>query len=488
MLAANAMGEEPVTFPDVEWEVRTPAEVGLDVAKLQELSAMVGGAGAIVRNGYMVYTWGDQNARSPTQAWASASKAVVSTMLFFAINEGRLSGPNVRVRTYVQQQFPGEDLIAKDVPMTFRHLANAQSGYVLPEAPGDAYVYNDYAFKLYKYLVFGQLFGVSPTSASAVAAEITAPERLGPLQFQDGSLIAIIKGAPRWNATLRDTARLGWFWLNKGRWKAQQLLPQALFDTYARAQVPANLPRSTSNTPNDYLGLGTDGDTDPNQNPTDPHYGYNWHHNLGTDGTLDVPGAPADLFYAAGNLNKVIAMVPSQKLVAVWRDGPNLTDEQRAAALEKLSSAVVTVVSDLVVASGEPYQWFNLASGQNMYIDRTYRFGSPIPASINGQFTLRTANDDKFSSANATHVSFTVNQASTVYVLYTTVNTTLWSTWLTDANGWSLENYTVPTNLPGAEAARKVRKKTFAAGATVTLNGNGSTNNISSMYNVVVVP
>ena len=146
------------------------------------------------------------------------------------------------------------------------------------------------------------------------------------------------------------------------------------------------------------------------------------------------------------------------------------------------------LVSNLVVASGRAYQWFDLASGQNMYIDRTYRFGSPIPASINGQFTLRTANDDKFSSANATHVSFTVNQASTVYVLYTTVNTTLESTWLTSANGWSLENYTVPTTLPGAEAARKVRKKTFAAGATVTLRGNGSTNNISSMYNVVVVP
>ena len=290
----------------------------------------------------MVYTWGDQNARSPTFAWASASKAVVSTMLFFAINEGRLSGPDVTVRTYVQQQFPGEDLIAKDVPMTFFQLANAQSGYVLPEAPGDAYAYNDYAFKLYKYLVFGQLFGVSPTSESAVAAEITAPARLGPLQFQDGSLIAIIKGGPRWNATLRDTARLGWFWLNKGRWKEQQLLPEALFDTYARAQVPANLPRSTSHTPNDYLALGTDGDTDPNQGPTDPHFGYNWYHNLGTDGTLQVPGAPADLFSAQGNRNKIIAMVPSQNLVAVWRDGPELTDEQRAAALEKLTSAVVT--------------------------------------------------------------------------------------------------------------------------------------------------
>ena len=147
-----------------------------------------------------------------------------------------------------------------------------------------------------------------------------------------------------------------------------------------------------------------------------------------------------------------------------------------------------TLVSNLVVASGRAYQWFDLASGQNMYIDRTYRFGSPIPASINGQFTLRTANDDKFSSANATHVSFTVNQASTVYVLYTTVSTTLESTWLTDANGWSLEDYTVPTTLAGAQAARKVRKKTFAAGATVTLGGNGSTNYISTMYNVVVVP
>ena len=108
-----------------------------------------------------------------------------------------------------------------------------------------------------------------------------------------------------------------------------------------------------------------------------------------------------------------------------------------------------------------------------MYIDRTYRFSSPIPGSINGQLTLRTANDDKFSSANATHVSFTVNQASTVYVLYTTFNTTLESTWLTYANGWSLEDYTVPTNLPGGEAARKVLKKTFAAGATVTLKGMG---------------
>ena len=85
------ISQEFVKYPNVEWEVRTPEEVGLDVAKLQEFSASVGGAGAIVRDGYMVYTWGNQSARTG-QAWASASKSVVSTMLFFAIIEGRLSG------------------------------------------------------------------------------------------------------------------------------------------------------------------------------------------------------------------------------------------------------------------------------------------------------------------------------------------------------------------------------------------------------------
>jgi hypothetical protein len=184
-----------------------------------------------------------------------------------------------------------------------------------------------------------------------VAAAIAAPARLGPLQFEDGSLVKIVKGGPRWNGTLRDTARLAWFWLNKGRWKAQQLLPQTLFDTYVKAQVPANLPRSRSHYPNDYLGVGTDGDTDPNVTPTNPHYGFNWNHNLGTDGSLKVPEAPADLFFAQGNGNKFIVMVPSQNLVAVWRDGPDLTKEQQVAVLAKLTSAVVTAPAPQTVAS-----------------------------------------------------------------------------------------------------------------------------------------
>jgi uncharacterized membrane protein HdeD (DUF308 family) len=343
-----------VTYPDVNWEVRTPAEVGLDGAKLQAFSAFVGGNGAIVRNGYMVYTWGNQSARS-SLGWASASKSILgSTSLFFAMKEGHLpGGPNTLLQAYVQQQFPGQQLTGNDVTMTFYHLANAVSGYALPDAPSAAWNYDDYAFKLYKFLVWGKkgLFGVapvagthmmSPADGDAIASAITTltPARLGPLKCQDGLLVVIHNGSPQWNATIRDTARVAWFLLNKGQWKTQQLLPQAYFDTYVKAQVPWNLPQSTSHTATDYLGINTDGSTDPNQNPTNPYYGFNWIHNLGTDGSLLAPGAPTDLFFAQGNQNKMITMVPSQNLVAVWRDGPSLTKAQRATALTKLSSAV----------------------------------------------------------------------------------------------------------------------------------------------------
>ena len=250
MLAANAMGEEPVTFPDVEWGGQNSCGSGPGRREAPRAQCDGGRGGRHRARWVHGLHLGRSERSQPPFAWASASKAVVSTMLFFAINEGRLSGPDVTVRTYVQQQFPGEDLIAKDVPMTFFQLANAQSGYVLPEAPGDAYVYQRLRIQTVQIPgVRTALWGQSDQARARWPRQIAAPERLGPLQFQDGSLIAIIKGAPRWNATLRDTARLGWFWLNKGRWKEQQLLPEALFDTYARAQVPANLPRSTNNTP-----------------------------------------------------------------------------------------------------------------------------------------------------------------------------------------------------------------------------------------------
>src|SRR5687768_17791680 len=64
-LAAPATGEE-IPFPTWGWPVKSPAELGLDEAKLAEARDYAfngGGSGYITRCGYLVIQWGDARKR-----------------------------------------------------------------------------------------------------------------------------------------------------------------------------------------------------------------------------------------------------------------------------------------------------------------------------------------------------------------------------------------------------------------------------------------
>ncbi len=293
-------------FPGAAWQSKTPAELGLDAAKLNQVAANIGGVGCIARQGYLVKTWGDQASKGD---WASAAKPVISTLLFFAIQEGRLGGVN----DLIENQ--GWDLIAKDAPMTFAHLANMTSGYARGEAPGAAWAYNDYAIKLYAVTLFDRVFG---TSANAAA---TADTRLGFLQFQDGSIFSSRDGYGL-STTPRDFARIGWLWCNRGYWNGTQLLAQHYFDTYMRPQVPAALPR-TSSSGSDYLGIGTYGGGSDQTADGPGIYGFNWWFNdygATNPGMLTWPDAPADTFAAVGHGGpETLCVVPSLDLVVAFR-------------------------------------------------------------------------------------------------------------------------------------------------------------------------
>ncbi len=76
---------EPV-FPGKSWEVRRPEKLGLDAAKLEDFARRIGGDGCLIKDGYLVKTWGSLTA---TFDWASAMKPVLSTLLFFAVAEGK---------------------------------------------------------------------------------------------------------------------------------------------------------------------------------------------------------------------------------------------------------------------------------------------------------------------------------------------------------------------------------------------------------------
>ena len=122
------MGAETV-YPKAKWAERTPAEVGMDAARLSEFGKYVGGRGCVVRHGYMVYTWGDAGKRGDV---ASAAKPWYSHFLLKAIEDGKIPSVDQEVAEWEPRLGKiNPDLGHKDRLITWRHMANL--GHAVPE-------------------------------------------------------------------------------------------------------------------------------------------------------------------------------------------------------------------------------------------------------------------------------------------------------------------------------------------------------------------
>ena len=234
--------------------------------------------------------------------WASATKPVFTTLLFFALQEGRIKG----LDDSICQFFP--ELLGKDQLITFRHLANMTSGYARREYPGQAFAYNDIAMKLYHIVLFGKVFPhLDPNLV------LMNNERLGILQFQDGKVFEKVLDYGYFvHTSPRDFARIGWFWLNRGSWNGEQILPREYFEEEVKPQVSASLPVS-SKVGRDYLRIGTYGGG-ANQSAFGPGlYGMNFWFNAHQD---LWPSLPEDTFQANGHWNgEAVTVIPSMGMI-----------------------------------------------------------------------------------------------------------------------------------------------------------------------------
>jgi CubicO group peptidase (beta-lactamase class C family) len=307
--------------PGTSWPVRTPAQSGMTAAECTSLAKATGWvsntatpsfAGFVVEEGFQICMWGNPTKRFD---WASAVKPVMSTMLFYAIDEGRTSGVNARIAQY------GWALTDPDQSITFHHLANQTSGYALPENPGARWGYNDYAIALYC-----KTLAISPSTVPGAKAPHTVfpttmlqtvASRFAVLQFQDGGIMGNGRSGCQLFASPRDFARVGQFWMNKGVWRGTQRLPRPYFDSFQKNQVDPALPRTAGGAPSDYLGVGSTGGN-ANQNILGQgSYGYNWTFNRPT---VRWPSAPADTFQARGHHNgEAMFVIPSLQLIMAWK-------------------------------------------------------------------------------------------------------------------------------------------------------------------------
>ncbi len=331
-------------FPGTTWEVMTPAEASLDEKALEQLAAHVGGRGCVVRHGRMVYTWGDEQRSSDV---ASAFKPLLSTLLFFAIQDGYIADADDPVANHEPRL---RDLDPdKDGHITWAHLGAQTSGYGLAEAPGEAYSYNDYALALYYDTLMDKVF-------EADADEVLKRYLGQPLGFEDAYTFEAFGPADRPGrlaVSVRDFARFGQFILHGGRWKDAQLLAGDHVETMVSAVVPPHTPVASGAEAPMIADQRTVGGG-KTITPVGPgFYSFNWWLN-GRDrhGNQLYPDGPDDLILAAGHGGKrTLWIFPSLDMVVSWNDSHISDHDDSPHNPDTLSNQAVRLMMRAVAAS-----------------------------------------------------------------------------------------------------------------------------------------
>ncbi|MBT5706737.1 beta-lactamase family protein [Verrucomicrobia bacterium] len=333
--AAGSMlsADHEIVFPGVEWSQSTPEKQEMDGMALDRLAEQIEGRGVVIRNGYVVKHWGAEQRRGD---WYSSSNPLFSSLLFFAIEEGRVGGVQERAGEYLW------DFDSKDREIQFSQLANMTSGYARPEPSGEAWAYSNFGVQLFHMTLLDRVFNQPALSV------VLGRNRLGPLQFQDRP--ALRERTNTLVASARDFGRIAWFWCQKGKWGDRQLLPKHYFDRFMRPHVKIDQTVTLQAEDNDYLQIGTERDESEYFGEHGPGiYGYGWWFNAkGRQNANQVtwPSAPHDTLMSIGIRGNNAVIIPSLNLVLVstyskWGDfSPGDADSLYNRYLEELVNAV----------------------------------------------------------------------------------------------------------------------------------------------------
>jgi CubicO group peptidase (beta-lactamase class C family) len=355
----------PYFPPAGAWAKKTPAELGLDPAKLQQaidyakshetrremdfsdqektFGTLLGSVpnirahtnGVIIYKGYVVGEWGDNTWADPTY---SVAKSMLSTVAGVAVRDGLIKDLNTPVNALVKDG--GYDSPSNSV-ITWKNHLNQESewegtmftkpdtfighdafgdGEMKPRErrkPGTYYEYNDVRinrFSLSLLRVFQK--PVPDVFREQVMDVIGASNTWRWIPYHNsfvelnGKKVASVSGGTRWGGGVwinaMDMARFGYLWLRGGKWGDKQIVPPA----YVKA---ATTPSAVSNSPD---------------------YGYLWWLNTRQDNTKcaqgpqpggsragcsNYPGMPPTAFGANGAGSNTILISPEQDLVIVWR-------------------------------------------------------------------------------------------------------------------------------------------------------------------------
>jgi CubicO group peptidase (beta-lactamase class C family) len=342
---ALSLQAAPAYFPPPgKWQKKTPADLGMDAAKLQQavdyakangstwdfdkdqvrtFGAVLGPLpkqraatnGIILRHGYIVAEFGDTKTNDPVY---SVAKSFISTVCSIGVARGLIKDVNDPVAKYIHdggydsphnakitwknhlQQTSEWEGVLWGKNADFVGVEQFGNGKREPRAiqePGSYYEYNDVRinrFSLSLLRLFGE--GLPEVLKKNVMDPIGASLEWGWHGYGDKSTVEIngrpiesVSGGTRWGGGLwinsEDLARFGLLILNHGKWGSQQVVSAKWLDEAV--------------TPSEH----------------GPDYGYLWWLNTKQK---QWPSGPPSSFAAIGNGGNIVWIDPAHDIVLVW--------------------------------------------------------------------------------------------------------------------------------------------------------------------------
>jgi CubicO group peptidase (beta-lactamase class C family) len=306
----TSIAPERTGFPSDSWPTATPAEVGMDVALLdqaRDYALAGGGSGFIVRYGKRVYTWGELSARFELK---SATKSIGSALLGLAVGDGLMKLAD-RAQSHLPSVGTPPDANAATGwldDITVLQLATMTAGFeksggfgALLHEPGSIWRYTDGGTNWLADVltqVYGQdldaiFFDRVMTPLGIARDRLTwrsnayRPDSLdGVTRREFGSGIT---------SDVETLARIGYLFLRRGVWSGERILDEHFIDL-VRRPMPST------------RGLPVH---EPDWAGASDQYGVLWMTN--DDGHL--PGVPRDAYWAHGLGEALIFVIPSLDLV-----------------------------------------------------------------------------------------------------------------------------------------------------------------------------
>ena len=323
ILILQSCKPEPQTlvFPEGRWMRSAPEDQQIDkekmLAALKVLESYCGEDGLeetlIVRNGYVVF---EGDSISKQHGIYSCSKSFTSTVLGLMIDEDKAS-----LDDYAWEV---DSLLAEEYQQVqLKHFTTMTSGYNAvgssrwcdgcsedwshhpynPDGPwfepGSAYSYWDEA-----QMFFGRVLTQMLKKDMKTYLDEKIMQHIG-IQDWDWLAEGEYQGIPIRNGCTNvivnapQLARMGYLFLNMGKWKDKQLISEQWVREATRSQVPDSLPI---------------GDTDRKDVKGNGRYGFNWwvRGNMG-----DMPHTPLNTYYMSGFNNNMCFVIPEWNMVVI---------------------------------------------------------------------------------------------------------------------------------------------------------------------------